>query len=1341
MYLTDGGRPDDPAIEITLKMRDDFASRYDNNNDNTLKAAQLIKRLTSGQAYAFFQKQKTDVSRNRSTHRMIVPFEKERALEFGLTLWTDKLDAFTSAYSYMVGKCKEIPYFRPPQKNTIRKLCLFKVVDSDKKAGSVSADFKELYKAVEAMPIPVVDVNKEKDQQIWRDYVVALKKLVKQKEHVWKMRRVSEPYFEVNEADGTRVAYIDILINEKDMVAQLQEDILGLFKEEDLEDYMVNDEKAFIEFKNYREQLSATESAKLKEIGEKLFYQVSDTTPVHCIEGEIGFRFLDESFKQQVADKLNEQLLSGYQLPNAISNGGTINLQPEHIPHLQKLVTENFDGVLSLSRDNTVELKVSFQHEEDELEDLAIDIKSKLDQEGLNRGTVYVSRDRENLVVEISTFIPPNKFQEDNLNFVRSVSRFAPETKVDLKPIVGMDIVNGAYHLINATQPDIIKAQNLLKEHFSGTTFYRKPTLYLFTHFSNENLNKRRDFKTITDLKGRSEFILPLALLKITSVDKTDYQEQLKRIQVLYPGAIIEKKPYSVSWSLQFKTDLLPYRQKIMTNIQHELISQVQGQTRFDAIKNFNRLLFSYTFQTEDQRETFKNALRSICDPLSNTISLSFESETGRTRYELLKNETLVIEKENELISDIRQATFVYITPEQRTQLEEAIEKFGDEAKFKNGIQIGTLVRKDKEKLKFRITADFEIALNAKESERIDLRTMAEGYIKPIFPGELTNIDRMIRAMRKVTSPGPSTGNPVNRNLPNFIFDPVEARESTLQPEEVKNAVITNLNEPLLANQPKQLEAVTKALAAADLALIQGPPGTGKTTVIAEIIWQALSKDPDSKILITSQTNLAVDNALERLAGKKRVRPVRIGNIDKFENEGKVYSSDRIKKWLNARDEREEAPHADNAIREWIENVKAKCSDEEKFSAAVDKWKAGLDRHDTELKHIFGKCYFRYVNVLAATCSECGSRHFGETYQDMFQNSAEKPAEPEFDIVIMDEASKATPPELVLPLTLGRKVIIIGDHKQLPPMMDEQEFSEALESVGSRELIQHWTREDYKVSQFEKLFKNAPKNLVASLDTQFRMHEQIMDCISQFYTDQPELENGLICGIRDQMNIPDLKVKASRWHGLKYPPFIDTGIHAIWVNVESPEHRVGTSFENEGELEAIHLVLTLLKRSVGFEEYYGSFSRDEEKEIGIITYYMPQMNRIKNLLYPDLSKQDWRRFENLKLQNKFQIPFRINTVDRFQGMERNIVIVSTVRSNKQMRVENGRKIVTGNTRYPQALGFAKELQRVNVGFSRAKRLLIVVGNQEHFSNKAEYAEAAANMHKIDIAQLRNLATE
>ena len=335
----------------------------------------------------------------------------------------------------------------------------------------------------------------------------------------------------------------------------------------------------------------------------------------------------------------------------------------------------------------------------------------------------------------------------------------------------------------------------------------------------------------------------------------------------------------------------------------------------------------------------------------------------------------------------------------------------------------------------------------------------------------------------------------------------------------------------------------------------------------------------------------------------------------------------------------------------------------------------------------------------------------------------------------MDEASKATPPELVLPLTLGKKVVIIGDHKQLPPMIDENEFGEALEKVGAKELITEWTKDDYKISQFEKLFVNAPKILVASLDTQFRMHEQIMSCITQFYKDQKELENGLVCGIKNTMNIPNLSNKASRWHGFNNPPLITPDVHAIWVNVKTPEKKVGTSYKNEGEIEAIQAVLRALTKTNGFKEYFNSFEKEEDKEIGIITYYMPQMQKIKDTLYATFDKNKWRNFEQYKYENEFQLSFRINTVDKFQGMERNIVIISTVRSNKQI---NEKGVEQDNNKYPFALGFAREFQRVNVGFSRAKRLLIVVGNEEHFSHKEEYRQAIKKMHRVDLKQLQNL---
>ena len=590
--------------------------------------------------------------------------------------------------------------------------------------------------------------------------------------------------------------------------------------------------------------------------------------------------------------------------------------------------------------------------------------------------------------------------------------------------------------------------------------------------------------------------------------------------------------------------------------------------------------------------------------------------------------------------------------------------------------------------------------------------------------------------MGKVTKPE-LKGYPVNPNLSNFIFDSNTAGKPETDIEEEKMEILRNLNEPLLRNQPRQLEAVAKAMIAPDMAIIQGPPGTGKTTVIAEIIWQTLLKNPEARILITSQTNLAVDNALERLKGKKLVRPIRIGNVDRFEDGGKMYSKDCIDVWANAMPgSLEEQLNNNNAVDEWIDSIIRNAHQDSSHSEIVKKWIHGLEQKTITVKQAFATEYFNHVNVFAATCSECGSLNFRKIYNTVFEQGNDEKSDPVFDIVIMDEASKATPPELILPLTLGKKVVIIGDHKQLPPMIDEKEFVEALDAVGAKDLVNDWTKGDYKISQFEKLFVNAPQSLVTTLDTQFRMHEQIMNCISQFYQGQKELEEGLKCGITNQMDIPDFQNKASRWHGLNLPPLIKPDIHAIWVNVETPEEdpNKNHSYRNQGEIDAIRTVLKALTHAEGFNDYFDNCQKPEDKEIGVITYYGTQMTEIRKALYPTFRANEWRNFEAHKYENEFQIPFRINTVDRFQGMERNIIIISTVRSNR--RLENG--VIQKNEKYPEALGFARECPRINVGFSRAKRLLIVIGNQKHFAHRDEYKKAIDMMHRIDIEQLKNL---
>ena len=361
-------------------------------------------------------------------------------------------------------------------------------------------------------------------------------------------------------------------------------------------------------------------------------------------------------------------------------------------------------------------------------------------------------------------------------------------------------------------------------------------------------------------------------------------------------------------------------------------------------------------------------------------------------------------------------------------------------------------------------------------------------------------------------------------------------------------------------------------------------------------------------------------------------------------------------------------------------------------------WKLELEEKDKHSRIEFSRLYKRNVNLVAATCSICGSREFLWSYYDIFGDNEN--SEVYFDVVIMDEASKATPLEMAVPLVLGRKMIVIGDHKQLPPMMDENTIDSALEKIGKRELAEKLQKAE---SQFKRLFESATKvrkTIVSTLDTQYRMHEQIMNTIKQFYQEELAETGGLKCGIVDTMDIPDLTHKGSRWHGISLNPIINPNTHAVWIDVKTPETALKPGFKNEGELKAIDLLLKALQRADGFKEFMDAQTKPEDREIGIITFYSAQSREIK------------KKYKGRK--------YRMDVVDRFQGMERNIIIVSTVRSNAKNNI-----------------GFAKEIERINVAFSRARRLLIVVGNKQQFESYSSYAASIANMETVSVEQLKD----
>ena len=714
---------------------------------------------------------------------------------------------------------------------------------------------------------------------------------------------------------------------------------------------------------------------------------------------------------------------------------------------------------------------------------------------------------------------------------------------------------------------------------------------------------------------------------------------------------------------------------------------------------------------------------------------------------------------------------------------------------------------------------------------------------------KLSWLDEAIKKLdeKRIDSKEPNK-KPVNPHLRDFIFDSSKA-EPTYK-FEIAEENFHELSEykelekrQLLALNQSQKNAVLKALYAKDLCLLQGPPGTGKTTVIAELIWQHILKDPTKKLLLTSETNLAVDNALEKLMGSRNVnetlspylsiiKPLRFGRSSKFEEDGKKYSVERIEKWLDdeyeeefvyenelsslenvteeSLDDQEDGDVNNNAVQQWMtmiaQRAQSYAEQNPRYAELTNMYSTSLCSPDGITKRYFMEKYFKHANVIGSTCSSTGSPSFAADYASVYSSAVyDKFVEKEgykqtisdikglivaannednsfqdraksiikrimrennintedelrelldeptdnvkhflfdydlkqllkqkrpkkfetilerlgfdseeqfeqtkniyFDTVIMDEASKATPPDLVLPLCFGRKSIIIGDHRQLPPMLYEQDFKEALLSLDDDKaaaLADDIDRQFVNTSQFARLILNpkVSKSIKSVFTEQYRMHPQINDAIKQFYKND---EGGLSCGLDlKKVDSPNLAEPESRYHGFYHPGFISPDVHVLWVKVDEPEQRTDSkALYNEKEVEAVKRVLQYLKHSKGFEEYMQYWDnnirsterRNIEKEIGVISFYGQQVKYLNEV-------KSFARNNGMRL--------KLNTVDKFQGMERNIVIVSTVRSDKY---KTAKGIVTNDDP-----GFAKSPERLNVALSRARRLLIVVGNNEFFDH-------------------------
>jgi len=460
-----------------------------------------------------------------------------------------------------------------------------------------------------------------------------------------------------------------------------------------------------------------------------------------------------------------------------------------------------------------------------------------------------------------------------------------------------------------------------------------------------------------------------------------------------------------------------------------------------------------------------------------------------------------------------------------------------------------------------------------------------------------------------------------------------------------------------------QRDAVTRSLSSDKIFLIHGPPGTGKTTTLVESIVQHVKLG--EKVLATADSNVSVDNLVERL--RRYVHVVRIGNPARVTKSLLEHTLDYL---VQFEEEYKEAR------RIWVE-VDKLVEERDKYIKPTQQWRRGLG--DDEIFYLAraGKSargipltvirsmaqwlkIQKKIEILvkkAKTLEDRAVRKILERGEVICATNSTAGSEIlrdfQFDTLFIDEATQSTEPSSLIPLVKARKVVMAGDHKQLPPTVMSYEAN------------------DLQYTLFERMHHIYP-SITSFLDLQYRMNHKIMGFSNiQFYNgalrSHPKVRN---------ITLADFNLKYSHLSGFEREAlkpenvvvFIDT-----CGNMPERQRKGSTSYENEGEGEIVkRIVCSILEIGI------------KGKDIGVITPYDDQVDLLRNLISDE--------------------EVEIKSVDGFQGREKEIIVISFVRSNP-----------TGE------IGFLKDSRRLNVSLTRAKRKLIMVGDSQTLScNKLYY---------------------
>ena len=1133
-----------------------------------------------------------------------------------------------------------------------------------------------------ALPIPPIEIQIEEDKEMWQAYLDGLNAILENKRDLIKIQHVSKQKGGLLKLDFDMDSYAQNLNN------AITDELKGKCETE--ADVSIEDGECLITFDSYQ-SIPEDTIESIKTIGRDYCYQ-ADSEPTNTVSGKIAI-ISDSEELAGITSSIDAELTAfGVNLQKDES-GEFLLSSDKDIVYLQKIVDTHHKGVAEVVC--TTKLIMPLTPSPDSIDRNSFSDDLPEDAQVTPHGKHFVVTSKRPLDTELSIF--------KKLRFASCMISVAPKQIDTNIEIEGSNIKNNAYSWIVNNPSELSKLGrlfNLVRKNYSNQ-FVNSTYHYAFAPQIEKSV--LAELKLNNYGKTSLSIDVPRSCVVFSPKSSEDYSTLKEDIFAQLDDSICAEAPeYQPTARIEFLCENEEYRRSVFEKVNVALADKRANFTINRLSKDAKELKFAFNFDDIDERDNIETIIEEALTSIHGIkILYDGNNNKGITQWSLSEDLSLLQELDRKLQSDFRNENVNLINGSGYDKLSEVDEEELAHSQYskesiirrrrrqflqRNSLPIGNCVRRTRDYAIIDPSEDILELLSSKE-----LKIVAGDYIQFPAMGETMELMRQSKAMNRILKPESKYNHrPINPNLPNFIFDPKYAGETVVDlnaaMEDIRSHKIGNLND-------RQLEAVTKSVLAKDLALIQGPPGTGKTTVIAEIIWQEIRKNPDCRILLTSQTNLAVDNALERLQGQAGIRPVRIGKPDKLEPEGRRFSLPVMDSWA------QDAKNSDdNATRIWIDRIVKNISNDPKYSSAISSWKSELEAKDKHSRTEFSRLYRSNVNLVAATCSICGSRDFMESYSDMFGGNER--SDMFFDVVIMDEASKATPLEMAVPLVLGKKIIVIGDHKQLPPMMDENTIDSALEKIGKKEIAEKLQKAE---SQFKRLFEAAAKvrkTIVATLDTQYRMHEQIMNTIKQFYQEELAATGGLKCGITETMDIPDLANKGSRWHGITLNPIIQPSTHAVWIDVHTPETYLSPGYKNEGELKAIDLVLKALQQADGYSEFVNAQQKPEDKEVGIITFYSAQSREIK---------------KKYKGKN-----YRMDVVDRFQGMERNIIIVSTVRSNPKNNI-----------------GFAKEIERINVAFSRARRLLIVVGNKRQFESNSNYAASISNMETVSFEQLKD----